>query len=105
MIMYNFSPPVYHPRMSQAIVAPAVVPSSAGPMGAPVPEGLFWTALAAGASWAAIQTGMRKSEKTFTRVAGWSGGVAAGLAALIGLAGVLAPSAARTFPVRWYWTA
>lgn len=29
--------------------------------------------------------------------------VGAGLAALVGLTGILAPSTARTFPIRWYW--
>lgn len=104
--MYNFRPLPYRPQISQAIVtpvAPTVVTPSVVSAGAPVPEGLFWTALAGAAAWAAIRTGLREKESTVVRAAGWAGGVAAGLAALVGLTGVLSPAAARTLPVRWYW--
>jgi hypothetical protein len=98
----------YRPRMSQPIIAaptPAVVaPSVVAPtVSTPMTESLLWTALAAGASWAAIQTALRKDTKTVAKIAGWAGGVAAGLVALTGLTGVLAPTAARELPVRWYW--
>ncbi len=104
--MIAYRPIPYHQqRLAQAIVAPAPVvtaPASvAASTGAPVPEGLLWTALAGAAAWGSIRTGMR--EKGFVQIAGYAGGVAAGLAALLGLTGVLAPSAARTLPVRWYW--
>jgi hypothetical protein len=91
--------------MAQAVVAPAAVVSpsvvAASPSGIAFPEGILWTALATAASYAAIQTGIRT--KGFNSVVGWAGGVAAGLGALVGLAGILAPSAARSLPVRWYW--
>lgn len=103
--MYDYRPLAYRPRFGQAVVttAPAVV--APAPVASPtiVPEGLLWTALASAASWAAIRTGLRAKESTLVRVAGWGGGVAAGLVALAGVAGLLAPSAARTLPVRWYW--
>lgn len=106
----QYAPPTWrHPRMAQAIIAPApvvaapsVAPTTPSALaGAPVPEGLFWTALAAAASYAALRTGMR--ETGFTSIVGWTGGVAAGLAAILGLTGIVAPTAARNFPVRWYW--
>lgn len=103
--MFTYRPPAYHPRMAQ-VVAPAVTtvaPINGVTAGMPIPEGILWTAVSAAAAWAAIRTGMR--EKGLPSVAGWAGGVAAGLAALLGLTGVLAPSAARTFPFRWYWVA
>jgi len=107
--MYDYRfPQQQYRRMAQVAVpvtAPVVAapPASVVPAGAPVPEGLFWTALAGAASYAAIQTATRKGESTWVRAAGWAGGVAAGLAALTGLAGVVAPSYAKSFPVRWYW--
>lgn len=101
--------PVFpHQHLSQPVITSAPVvaapsPAASAVSGAPVPEGLLWTALAAAAAWASIRTGMR--EKGFPSYAGYAGGVAAGLGALLGLAGVVAPSAARSLPVRWYWTA
>lgn len=105
--MISYRPQPYAPRMSQAVVAPAApvlpAPSAIAPSGAPVPEGILWTALAGAAAYTAIQTGMRT--KGFNSVLGWAGGIAAGLGALVGLTGILAPSAARTLPFRWYWVA
>jgi hypothetical protein len=104
MIQYKQA---WRPHMGQAVVTPvtpvvaASAPASAPLAGAPVPEGLFWTAVAAAASWASIQTALDK--KGVASIAGWVGGVGAGLAALAGLTGILAPSAARTLPIRWYW--
>ena len=99
----------YRPRMAQTIVAPAAPvvtsPAPAVPVPTTMTESLVWTALAAGASYAAIQTAMRKDTKPAAKVAGWAGGVAAGLLALTGLTGILAPTAARSLPVRWYWVA
>lgn len=93
--MMAYRPPA--PRMSQA-VAPAVVPVTTTEA---FPESILWTGLAAAAAYAGIRTGMR--EKGLGSVAGWAGGVAAGLAALVGLTGILAPSTARTLPLRWYF--
>jgi len=94
---------MYRPHIAQAVVAPApVVTTPAAPAGIGAPEGIVWTAVAAAAAYAGIKTGMRGNESNFTRAAGWVGGVAAGLAALAGLVGVVAPSYNR-FPVRWYW--
>ena len=103
MIAYRPAP---YPRMAQAIVAPGPIVTTPAPAasvtaGAPVPEGLFWTAVAGTAAYAGILTATR--EKGWKSAAGWVGGVAAGLAALAGLAGVVAPKYASTFPVRWYW--
>lgn len=96
--MISYRPAAYTPRqLAQGVISPAVV--STGGSSTPI-EGLLWTALAGAASYAAIQTGMRT--KGFNSVVGWTGGIAAGLAAVIGLAGVVAPSAARMLPVRWY---
>ena len=108
--MYSYAPPR---RLAQVVVpaapavaAPVVAPPSPSPLaGAPVPEGLFWTALAGAAAWGAIRTGVRPKESTFMRAVGWGGGIAAGLAALVGLTGILSPATARTLPVRWYWVA
>lgn len=94
---------VWNPHLGQ-VVTPVVstpVVSTPAVSGAPVPEGLFWTTVAGAAAWAAIRTGMK--EKGLVSLAGWVGGVGAGLAALTGLTGLVAPSAARTLPVRWYW--
>jgi hypothetical protein len=104
MIAYRPAPVQYqyHPRLSQVVVpaaSPAVVST---PTGAPLPEGLLWTALAAAASWAAIETA--KNSKGFKQVAAWAGGIAAGLAALTGITGILAPNVARGLPIRWYYT-
>lgn len=106
--MIAYRPAHYYPRMAQAIVAPgpivttpAPAPASSVTAGAPVPEGLFWTAVAGTAAYAGILTATR--EKGWKSAAGWVGGVAAGLAALAGLAGVVAPKYASSFPVRWYW--
>lgn len=105
--MIAYHPPAYRPRMAQ-IVGPGDAPlgplvTTAPAAGPSLPEGLLWTALAGAASWAAIQTG--RNTKGFKSVAAWAGGVAAGLAALTGLAGVVAPKAARGFPIRWYFNA
>lgn len=105
--MYGYQPLPYRPQMAQAVVLPSspVSPAVVSPAASTsiVPEGLLWTALAGGAAWAAIRTGLRSKESTLVRVAGWGGGVAAGLVALSGLVSALAPSAARNLPVRWYW--
>jgi len=100
--MYATYRTAYRPRIAQAVIAPApvVTTAPAAPAGAPVPEGLFWTGVAAAASYAGILTATR--EKGWKSAAGWVGGVAAGLAAVAGLVGVVAPSYNR-FPVRWYW--
>lgn len=95
--MIAYRPAAYTaPQLAQTIVTPA--DSTVG--GAPVPQGLLWTALAGAASYAAIRTGMR--EKGFKSIVGWTGGVAAGLAALIGLAGIVSPNTGRLLPIRWY---
>lgn len=104
MIAYR---PGWQPSMAQAIVSPGIVtsgpaPSSSPVSGAPVPEGLFWTAVAGAAAYAGIYTGM-KEKGGVVKWAGWIGGVGAGLAALAGLTSVLAPSAARQLPIRWYF--
>lgn len=110
--MMVYSAPTYRPpvrRMAplgQQIVPTGVAPSlttGPGPVSIPAAESLIWTALSAAAAYGAIRTGIR--ETGFNRVAGYAGGIAAGLAALVGLTGILAPSAARTLPVRWYWVA
>jgi hypothetical protein len=91
----------YRPHIAQAIVAPGPVVTTPAPSsGMPAPEGLVWTAVAAAASYAGILTATR--EKGWKSAAGWVGGVAAGLAALAGLVGVVAPTYNK-FPVRWYW--
>ena len=78
--MIAYKPAAYTgPQLAQTSL-PAI-----GTTGAPVIEGLLWTGLAGAASYAAIRTGMR--EKGFTSVVGGAGGVAAGPAALSGLAG------------------
>lgn len=100
--MVPYQPPAFRPRMAQVVV-PAVTPVVSTPSGVAFPEGLFWTALAGAASVAGISTGMR--EKGLLSVIGWAGGIAAGLAALTGLTGVVAPTAARSLPLRWYFTA
>lgn len=104
--MISYRPAAYAPRLAQAAILPSAnaisPPVVSTGSGAPVPEGILWTALAGAAAYAAIQTGMRT--KGFNSVLGWAGGIAAGLGALVGLTGILAPSAARTFPVRWYWS-
>jgi hypothetical protein len=94
----------YHPRLAQGVIVPtAVQPTSIVPTqtGSPLPEGLLWTALAAAASWASIQTAQNTTG--FKQVAAWAGGIAAGLAALTGIAGVIAPNVARGLPLRWYY--
>ena len=94
----------YRPRLAQAVVVPAAVePTSIvpTPSGSPFPEGLLWTALAAAASWASIQTAQNTTG--FKQVAAWAGGIAAGLAALTGITGLVAPSVARGLPLRWYY--
>ena len=110
--MINYRPPAYAPRLAQAVVGPAVVapapvvtsPVASATEGAPVPTGLFWTAVAGAAAWASIATATNPRSSTLLKVAGWVGGVGAGLGALLGLTGVVAPSTARTFPAfRWYW--
>lgn len=98
----------WHPNLAQIVtpvVSPAVVstaPVSSPVSGAPVPEGLFWTAVAGAAAYAGIYTGM-KEKGGVVKWAGWIGGVGAGLAALAGLTGVLAPSTASRLPIRWFW--
>lgn len=103
--MISYKPATWRPGMAQGVLTPAAVVSppvvAASPAGVAFPEGILWTALAAAASYAAIQTGMRT--KGFNSVLGWAGGVAAGLGALVGVTGLLAPNAARSLPVRWYW--
>lgn len=96
--MQTYRLPAYRPALRQItpLVEPTIAPTNTA-------ESLFWTALSAAASYAAIRTGIRESG--FARIAGWAGGIAAGLAALVGLTGVVAPTAARTLPVRWYWGA
>ena len=85
--MISYQPPVYRPRLSQAVVVPAVAPAapvvSVPDAGVPFPEGIFWTAIAGAAAWA--------------------GGIGAGLAALTGLTGILVPSVSRSLPLRWYF--
>lgn len=103
MIAYRPAPVQYRPRLSQVVVPAAVETAAVVPAaGAPFPEGLLWTALAAAASWASIQTA--QNTKGFKQVAAWAGGIAAGLAALTGLAGVVAPNVARGLPIRWYYS-
>ena len=95
-----FQPPAYRPpSLGQG---PAVI-TTEQPKTVPVamPEGLVWTAAAAAAAYAGIYMGLK--EHGVKSVVGWVGGIAAGLAALTGLTGVLAPTVARTFPIRWYW--
>lgn len=104
--MVPYRHPAFRPALRQAIVtpvAPVTTPALTVPSApsAPLIESLFWTALASAAAWASIRTGMR--EQGFAKAAGWAGGVAAGLVALTGLAGILAPTAARALPVRWYF--
>lgn len=113
--MLPFSPVPIQPPMFRSVMrspayrppalgqVPVVAPVAAAPATMPVafPEGIIWTGLAAAASYAAIRTGMK--EKGLVSAAGWAGGIAAGLAALIGLTGILAPNVARGFPVRWYF--
>lgn len=102
--------PTWQPNMGQAVVTPVtpvttpVVTTAPGTVvpGTPVPEGLFWTAVAGAAAYAGIYTGI-KEKKGFVKYVGWVGGVGAGLAALAGLTSVLAPSAARQLPIRWYF--
>lgn len=105
--MISYQPPVYRPRLSQAVVVPAVGPAApivavpdAG-MNVGFPEGIFWTAVAGAAAWAAITTARQTTG--FKSVAAWAGGIGAGLAALTGLTGILAPSVSRTLPIRWYF--
>jgi len=95
-------PPAWRPPAGLArpvVMAQDVVTTPVAPVA--IPEGLIWTALAGAAAYAGIRTGMRESG--LASVAGWAGGIAAGLAALIGLTGILAPTAARGFPIRWYF--
>lgn len=102
--MIAYRPPQYHPGLAQVVVpaaAPAVVSTTAG---TPFPQGLLWTALAAAAAWAAIETARDPRTKGFKQVAAWAGGVAAALAALTGITSVVAPSVAPTLPFRWYYT-
>src|SRR6185436_6298069 len=81
-----FQPPAYRPaRLAQAVPILADEPVIQPPL---VPEGIIWTSLAAAASYASIYTATH-TDKGFLKVAGWAGGVAAGLAALIGLTGIL----------------
>jgi hypothetical protein len=96
--MINYAPPAIRHRLAQE-----VVPVSGSPIVSPAVEGALWTALAASAAWAAIATGRR--EKGFKSVAAWAGGIASGVAALVGVTNILAPTVARTFPVRLNWMA
>ena len=103
--MNAYRPAAYRPTQYRApfmAQVPAVVQTAPVPATAPmaIPEGLLWTSLAAAAAYAGIRTGMK--EKGFLSVVGWAGGIAAGLAALTGLTGVIAPTVARGFPIRWY---
>lgn len=105
--MINYRPPAYAPRLAQAVIAPAPVvtsPAAAATEGAPVPTGLFWTAVAGAATYASLATAMNPRSSTFMKVVGWVGGVGAGLGTLLGITGIVAPQTARTFPAfRWYW--
>lgn len=100
--MIGYQPPQYRPRLSQAVVVPAsaapVVSTSSGPA---FPEGIFWTAIAGAAAWAAIDTARRT--QGWKSAAAWAGGIGAGLAALTGLTGILVPSVSRNLPIRWYF--
>lgn len=104
--MIAYRQQAWKPNLSQAVV----VPSSAGitdirqatgvtTVGSPV-QGLLWTTVASAAAYAAIRTAMR--EKGFASIAGYVGGIGAGLAALMGLIGIVSPATAQTIPVRWY---
>ena len=95
--------PTWQPNMGQAVLTPGPAVSTPGTIvpGTPVPEGLFWTAVAGAAAWAGIYTGLQA--KGVVKYAGWVGGIGAGLAALAGLTTVLAPNAARQLPIRWYF--
>lgn len=103
--MIAFQPPVYRPRLSQAVVLPtpiadaAVVAAPSTGMG--FPEGIFWTAIAGAAAWAAIDTARRT--QGWKSAAAWAGGIGAGLAALTGLTGILVPNVSRNLPIRWYF--
>jgi hypothetical protein len=100
--MISYQPPAYRPRLSQGVIVPAAAPVVTSPVVGPsFPEGLFWTALAGAAAWAAITTARQTTG--FKSVAAWAGGIAAGLAALTGLTGVLAPNVSRNLPIRWYF--
>jgi len=103
--MISYQPPVYRPRLSQAVVVPAVAPAapvvSVPDAGVPFPEGIFWTAIAGAAAWASIATAQRQTG--WKSAAAWAGGIGAGLAALTGLTGILVPSVSRSLPLRWYF--
>lgn len=103
--MISYQPPVYRPRLSQAVVVPAVAPAApvvtVPDAGVGFPEGIFWTAIAGAAAWAAIDTARRTTG--FKSVAAWAGGIGAGLAALTGLTGILVPNVSRNLPIRWYF--
>lgn len=100
-----FQPPAYRPTyLGQVVVPPAPVVETPKTVPVTVPEGIVWTALAAAAAYASIYTATH-SKEGLLKVAGWAGGIAAGLAALTGATGLLAPTVARTFPIRWYWVA
>lgn len=74
-----FRPPAYRPpqRLGQNEV----------PRAALVGGSLILTALAAGTAWVGINTGI--NGKGFIRVVGWTTGIAAGLATLAHLGGVV----------------
>jgi hypothetical protein len=100
--MIGYQPPVYRPRLSQAVIVPAAAtPVVSTPVAPGFPEGIFWTAIAGAAAWAAISTARQTTG--FKSVAAWAGGIGAGLAALTGLTGILAPSVSRSLPLRWYF--
>jgi uncharacterized membrane protein YjjB (DUF3815 family) len=103
MIAYRPAPTQYqyHPRLAQVVVPAAAPVVSAGPTGSAFPEGLLWTALAAAAAWASYQT--TQNTTGFKQVAAWAGTLAAGLAAVTGITGLVAPSVARGLPLRWYY--
>lgn len=111
--MYPYQPAYRYGRMGQGGAAPVVSTVPAGPVSVVVPSspppmiytgvpGFMETVVVLGASAAAAYTGVRagmnKSNNKTNRIAGWVGGVGAGLIGLLYLGGKTGVSKTVSLP-------